>query len=132
MNQTIEKPRQTKFIYDLDIPKDNHTNLQLKKFTLTLELNPQSQVYHLLFTAYFSRIYLIQKIQMGYLFTSNFHEILQSHSYGCLVDIISISEQGSQYRTGGCTGLASGTIYFGYRSIPVYRFRFTAIFYIYK
>ena len=41
-------------------------------------------------------------------------------------------EQGSQYRTGGCTGLVNGTIYFGYRSIPVYRFGFTAIFYIYK
>ena len=36
--------------------------------------------------------------------------------------------QGCQYRT----GLATGTIYFGYRSIPVYRFGFTAIFYIYK
>ena len=41
-------------------------------------------------------------------------------------------KQGSQYCTGGCTGLASGTIYFRYRSIPVYRFGFTAIFYIYK
>ena len=40
-------------------------------------------------------------------------------------------EQGCQYRTGGRTGLATGTIYFGYRSIPVYRFGFTAIFYIY-
>ena len=37
--------------------------------------------------------------------------------------------QGSQYCTGGCTGLASGTIYFGYWLIPVYRFGFTAIFY---
>ena len=36
--------------------------------------------------------------------------------------------QGCQYRT----GLATDTIYFGYRSIPVYRFGFTAIFYIYK
>ena len=41
-------------------------------------------------------------------------------------------DQGCQYRTGGRTGLATGTIYFGYRSIPVYRFGFTAIFYIYK
>ena len=41
-------------------------------------------------------------------------------------------KQGCQYRTGGRTGLATGTIYFGYRSIPVYRFGFTAIFYIYK
>ena len=40
-------------------------------------------------------------------------------------------KQGSQYCTGGCTGLASGTIYFGYRSIPMYRFGFTAILYIY-
>ena len=40
--------------------------------------------------------------------------------------------QGSQYCIGGCTGLASSTIYFGYRSIQVYRFGFTAIFYIYK
>ena len=45
---------------------------------------------------------------------------------------LTISCQGSQYRTGGYNGLASGTIYFGYRSIPVYRFGFTAIFYIYK
>ena len=37
--------------------------------------------------------------------------------------------QGSQYRTGGCIGLASGTIYFGYQSIPVYRFGFIAILY---
>ena len=41
------------------------------------------------------------------------------------------SKQGCQYRTGGRTGLATGTIYFGYRSIPVYRFGFTAILYIY-
>ena len=40
--------------------------------------------------------------------------------------------QGCQYRTGGHTDLATGTIYFGYRSIPVYRFGFTATFYIYK
>ena len=40
------------------------------------------------------------------------------------------SSQGCQYRTGGRTGLATGTIYFGYRSIPVYRFGFTAILYI--
>ena len=39
--------------------------------------------------------------------------------------------QGCQYRTGGGTDLATGTIYFGYRSIPVYRFGFTAILYIY-
>ena len=39
--------------------------------------------------------------------------------------------QGSQYHIGDCTDLASGIIYFGYRSIPVYRFGFTAIFYIY-
>ena len=40
--------------------------------------------------------------------------------------------QGCQYRTGGRTGLATDTIYFGYRSISVYRFGFTVIFYIYK
>ena len=39
--------------------------------------------------------------------------------------------QGSQYRIGGCTGLVSGTIYFGYQSIPMYRFGFTANIYIY-
>ena len=40
--------------------------------------------------------------------------------------------QGRQYRTGGFTSLASDTIYFGYRSISVYRFEFTAIYiYIY-
>ena len=39
------------------------------------------------------------------------------------------TSEGSQYRTEDCNGLASSTIYFGYRSIPVYRFRFTAIFY---
>ena len=39
--------------------------------------------------------------------------------------------QGSQYRIGGCTGLVSGTIYFGYQSIPMYRFGFTANLYIY-
>ena len=37
--------------------------------------------------------------------------------------------QGSQYRTESCTDLASGTIYFGYRSILVYHFGFTVIFY---
>ena len=37
--------------------------------------------------------------------------------------------QGSQYRNEGCTDLASGTIYFGYQSIPVYRFGFPTIFY---
>ena len=42
------------------------------------------------------------------------------------------SSQGNQYRTEGCTGLASGTIYFGYWLIPVYRFGFIAIIlYIY-
>ena len=40
--------------------------------------------------------------------------------------------QGCQYHTGGHTGLATDTIYFEYRSIPVYHFGFTAIFYIYK
>ena len=40
-------------------------------------------------------------------------------------------EQMNQYRIGGCTNLTNGKIYFGYRSIPVYRFEFTAIFYIY-
>ena len=40
--------------------------------------------------------------------------------------------QGSQYHTGGYTSLTNGTIYFGYRSIPVHCFGFTAIFYIYK
>ena len=50
----------------------------------------------------------------------------------CLGEHVTSFYQGSQYRTGGCTGLASGTIYFEYRSIPVYRFGFTAIFYIYK
>ena len=39
--------------------------------------------------------------------------------------------QGSQYRIGGCTGLVSGTIYFGYQLIPMYRFGFTANLYIY-
>ncbi|KAL0014012.1 hypothetical protein SO802_001081 [Lithocarpus litseifolius] len=39
--------------------------------------------------------------------------------------------QGSQYRTGCCTDLANGTIYFGFQSIPVYRFGFTAIYIIY-
>ena len=47
-------------------PKDEHTNLWLKTFFLTLELNPQSQVYHILFTTHFSSICLICKIQMGY------------------------------------------------------------------
>ena len=37
--------------------------------------------------------------------------------------------QGGQYRTRDCTGLVSGTIYFGYRLIPVYHFGFIAIFY---
>ena len=92
MYQIIEKSRHTKFIHDLDIPKDEHINLWLKTFTLTLELNPQSQVYHILFTAHFSSICLICKIQMSYLNTSNVHEILQSHSSGCLINTISISE----------------------------------------
>ena len=35
----------------------------------------------------------------------------------------------SQYRIEGYTGLASDTIYFEYRSIPVYHFEFTVIFY---
>ena len=35
--------------------------------------------------------------------------------------------QGSQYRIRGYTSLASGTIYFGYRLILVYRFGFTTI-----
>ena len=97
MYQTIEKPRHTKYIYDLDIQKDEHTNLELKTFNLTLELNPQIQVYHLLFTTYFSSTYLIYKIQMGYLFTSTFYVILQSHSSRCPVDTISISR--SKYKT---------------------------------
>ena len=46
----------------------------------------------------------------------------------CLFFFLTSSCQGGQYRTKGCTGLASGTIYFGYRSILVYRFGFTAIF----
>ena len=36
-------------------------------------------------------------------------------------------DQGSQYRTGGCTGLVRNTIYFGYRLIPMNRFGFTTI-----
>ena len=41
--------------------------------------------------------------------------------------------QGSQYRTEDCIDLTSDTIYFEYRSIPVYRFGFTAIYiYIYN
>ena len=40
------------------------------------------------------------------------------------------SFQGSQYRTRCCTILATDMIYFRYRSIPVYCFRFTAILYI--
>ena len=47
-------------------------------------------------------------------------------------EVVMELKQGSQFRTGGYIGLASGTIYFGYRSILVYRFGFTAIFYIYK
>ena len=46
-----------------------------------------------------------------------------------LKEIWNALEQGSQYPTKGYTGLASGAIYFRYRSIPVYRFGFTAIFY---
>ena len=41
-------------------------------------------------------------------------------------------KQGCQYRIWGRIGLATGTIYFGYRSILVYRFGFIVIFYIYK
>ena len=37
------KPRtHTKFIYDPGITNDEHINLWLKTFILTLELNPQS------------------------------------------------------------------------------------------
>ena len=50
----------------------------------------------------------------------------------CLFFFLTSSCQGSQYRTGGYNGLASDTIYFGYQSIPLYHFGFTAIFYIYK
>ena len=39
--------------------------------------------------------------------------------------------QESQYRTGGCTSLATGMIYFGYRSIPIYRFGLP-LFYIFN
>ena len=42
MYQTLKKSRHKKFIYNPDIPKDKHTNLKLKIFTITLELNPQS------------------------------------------------------------------------------------------
>ena len=38
--------------------------------------------------------------------------------------------QGSQYRIGNCTDLATSTIYFGYWPILVYRFGFTVILYI--
>ena len=41
----VPNHRETKaykiYIYDLDIPKDELTNLELKTFNLTLELNPQ-------------------------------------------------------------------------------------------
>ena len=37
--------------------------------------------------------------------------------------------QESQYHTRSYTGLATGMIYFGYQSIPMYRFGFTAILY---
>ena len=97
MYQTIEKSRHTKFIYDLDISKDDHTNLQLKTFTLTLELNPESQIYPILFIAHFSSICRICKKQMGCSITSKLHEILQIHSSGGLVNIISISE--SKHKT---------------------------------
>ena len=53
-------------------------------------------------------------------------ETLHTHS---LCEMGQAYFQGSQYHTEGCTGLATGTIYFGYRSIPVYRFGFIAILY---
>ena len=53
-------------------------------------------------------------------------------SYAHCQSLLKLLNQGSQYRTGGCIGLPSSTIYFGYRLILVYRFGFTAIFYIYK
>ena len=49
-----------------------------------------------------------------------------------LFPLVQCFKQRSQNHTEGCIGLASGTIYFGYRSIPVYHFEFTAIFYIYQ
>ena len=36
------EPSYTKFIHDLDLLNDKHINLELKIFTLTLELNSQS------------------------------------------------------------------------------------------
>ena len=49
----------------------------------------------------------------------------------CRIKLLKSKDQRSLYRIGGCTSLASGTIYFRYQSIPVYRFGFTAIIYIY-
>ena len=48
------------------------------------------------------------------------------------LDHVASYEQMNQCRIGGCTNLANGTIYFEYRSISVYCFEFTTIFYIYK
>ena len=64
-------------------------------------------------------------------FTLNLYLVLISKSYTTNLNIALTLNQGCQYRTGGRTGLATGTIYFGYRSIPEYRFGFTAILYIY-
>ena len=50
-------------------------------------------MYHLLFTAHFSSICLIYKIQMGYSNTSNLHKILQSHSSGFLVNTYQFQSQ---------------------------------------
>ena len=55
--------------------------------------------------------------------------ISKKYSYFYLYRHLTNGNQRSQYRTGGCTDLANGTIYIGYRSIPVYRFGFTTIFY---
>ena len=49
----------------------------------------------------------------------------------CRIKLLKSKDQGSLYRIGGCTGLANGMIYFRYQSIPVYRFGFTTILYIY-
>ena len=84
------EPSHTNFIYNLNIPKDKRIKLWLKTLILTLELNPQSQSYHLLFTVHFSSICLICKIQMSYPYTSKCHEILQNHPPLCLVYTIKI------------------------------------------
>ena len=47
------------------------------------------------------------------------------------LDHVASYEQMNQCRIGGCTNLANGTIYFGYRSISVYCFEFTTIFFLY-